>query len=93
MMQALGVLSFLCCVITMYGVYEQWTEFIKYIFAFSLLSLLTSLIISLLEISQSTKALEWEISDMEELENSNFFKDLWSNKQERKRKKKSRETE
>jgi len=85
MMQALGVLSFLCCVITMYGVYEQWKEFIKYIFAFSLLSLLASLVISLIEISQSTKALEWELSDMEELEKSNFFKDLWSSKQEKKK--------
>ena len=31
-MQALGVFSFLCCVITMYGVYMQWTEIVKYIF-------------------------------------------------------------
>jgi Protein of unknown function (DUF2721) len=84
MMQALGVLSFLCCVITMYGVYEQWKEFIKYIFAFSLLSLLASLVISLLEISKSTKALEWELSDMEELEKSNFFSDLWGKKEEKK---------
>ena len=85
MMQAMGVLSFLCCVVTMYGVYAQWTELIKYIFAVSLLSLLTSLVMSLVEISQSTKALEWEISDMEELENSNFFKDLWQNRQEKKK--------
>ena len=79
-MQALGVLSFLCCVVTMYGVYEQWAHVVKYVFAVSLLSLLASLIISLFEISQSTKALEWELSDMEELENSSFFKDLWKNK-------------
>lgn len=79
-MQTLGVFSFLCCVVTMYGVYQQWTEVVKYIFALSLLSLLASLVISLLEISQSTKALEWELSDMEELESSNFFKDLWQNK-------------
>lgn len=83
-MQALGVLSFLCCVITMYGVYQQWMSVVKFVFAVSLLSLLTSLVISLVEISQSTKALEWELSDMEELENSNFFKDLWQNKDERK---------
>ncbi|MEI9944449.1 MAG: DUF2721 domain-containing protein [Chitinophagaceae bacterium] len=83
-MQALGVLSFLCCVITMYSVYAQWTVAVKYIFAISLLSLLASLVISLFEISQSTKALEWELSDMEELENSNFFKDLWSNKEKKK---------
>jgi hypothetical protein len=82
-MQALGVFSFLCCVVSMYGVYEQWVVFTKYVFALSLLSLLVSLIISLLEISQSTKALEWELSDMEELEKSNFFTDLWGKKGEK----------
>lgn len=83
-MQALGVFSFLCCVITMYGVYQQWTAMNKYVFALSLLSLLGSLIISLVEISQSTKALELELSDMEELEKSNFFSDLWNKGEERK---------
>ena len=80
MMQASGVFSFVCCVVTMYGVYQQWTGFVKYVFALSLLSLLASLIISLLEISQSTKALEWELSDMEELESSNVFSDLWKSR-------------
>jgi hypothetical protein len=80
LMQAMGVLSFLCCVVTMYAVYEEWVYFVKYVFAFSLLSLLASLIISLVEISQSTKALEWELSDIEELESSSFFGDLWQNK-------------
>ena len=76
-MQTLGVFSFLCCVVAMYSVYKQWNAVTNYAFAASLLSLLASLIISLLEISQSTKALEWELSDMEELEKSNFFSDLW----------------
>ncbi len=83
-MQALGVFSFLCCVITMYGVYQEWVVVTSYVFALSLLSLLASLIISLLEISQSTKALEWELSDMEELEKSNFFSDLWGKGNEKK---------
>lgn len=83
-MQALGVFSFLCCVVTMYGVYQQWVAVTSYVFAVSLLSLLASLIISLLEISQSTKALEWELSDMEELEKTNFFSDLWGKKEEKK---------
>lgn len=83
-MQALGVFSFLCCVITMYSVYKEWTGFTSYVFAASLLSLLASLVISLLEISQSTKALEWELSDMEELEKTNFFTDLWGSKGEKK---------
>jgi hypothetical protein len=83
-MQALGVFSFVCCVITMYGVYQQWIVLTRYVFAASLLSLLTSLIISLLEISQSTKALEWELSDMEELEKSNFFSEIWGKGGQRK---------
>ena len=77
-MQALGVFSFLCCVITMYGVYMQWTEIVKYIFAVSLLSLLISLIISLAEITQSTKALKLELSDIEELEKENFFSKMFN---------------
>ena len=85
-MQALSVLSFLCCVITMYGVYMQWEQAVKYVFALSLLSLLASLIISLVEITQSTKALELEISDMEELEKTNFFTEVWKGKDENKNK-------
>jgi hypothetical protein len=83
-MQALGVFSFLCCVITMYGVYMQWLQTVKYVFALSLISLLASLIISLIEITQSTKALELEISDMEELEKSSSITDLWKGKEEEK---------
>lgn len=82
-MQGMGVFSFLCCVVTMYGVYQQWTGLLGYIFALSLLSLLASLIISLVEISKSTKALELELSDMEDLEQSNFFTDLWKGKEEK----------
>jgi hypothetical protein len=83
-MQGLGVFSFVCCVITMYCIYSEWTVAAKYIFALSLLSLLASLVISLIEITQSTKALELELSDMEELEKSNFFTDLWQSKEEKK---------
>ena len=83
-MQGLGVFSFLCCVITMYSIYSDWSTMAKYIFAVSLLSLVTSLIISLIEITQSTKAIEVELSDIEELEKSNFFTDLWKGKEEKK---------
>jgi hypothetical protein len=75
-MQGLGVLSFLCCVVTMYAIYRDWGAVAKFVFAFSLLSLLASLIFSLLEIFQSTNAIELELSDMEELEQSNIFKDI-----------------
>jgi len=83
-MQGLGVFSFLCCVVTMYSVYEEWKVFTRFTFALSLLSLLVSLILSIVEISQSTKALEWELSDMEELEKGNFFSDLWGKGEEKK---------
>lgn len=75
-MQGLGVFSFLCCVVTMYAIYRGWDELARIIFATSLLSLLGSLLFSLAEIFQSTKAIELELSDMEELEQSNVFKDL-----------------
>jgi hypothetical protein len=83
-MQGLGVFSFVCCVVTMYCIYSEWVSAAKYIFALSLLSLLASLIVSLLEITQSTKAIELELSDIEELEKSNFFTDLWKGKEENK---------
>ncbi len=72
-MQALGVLSFLCCVVCMFSIYKGWTKAAEYIFAASLLSLLASLILSLVEIFLSTKALELELSDMENLEKTGFF--------------------
>ena len=83
-MQGLGVFSFLCCVACMYCLYRGWAKPAEYIFALSLLSLLTSLIISLVEIIQSTNAIELELSDMEELEKSNFFSDLISREHEKK---------
>ena len=80
-MQALGVFSFLCCVVTMYTIYMNWTEAIRYEFALSLLTLLASLIISLFEITMSTKALELELSDIEEPEG--FFSELIKKKEEK----------
>gem|GEM_PF-75207 len=72
-MQGFGVFSFLLCVACMYCIYNGWTDAAKFIFALSLLSLLTSLFISLLEIWQSTKALELLLSDVEELSEENLF--------------------
>jgi cellobiose-specific phosphotransferase system component IIC len=83
-MQGLGVFSFLCCVACMYSLYKGWTQAAEYIFAISLLSLLSSLIFSLVEIIQSTNAIELELSDMEELEQSNIFTDLLARKNEKK---------
>jgi hypothetical protein len=83
-MQGLGVFSFLCCVASMYSIYKGWSQAAEYVFAISLLSLLSSLIFSLVEIIQSTNAIELELSDIEELEQSNIFTDLLAGKNEKK---------
>ena len=83
-MQGLAVFSFLSCVGSMYSIYRSRLEIGSYVFALSLLCLMASLVISLIEIIQSTKALELELSDMEDLEKSNFFSDLINRKEDRK---------
>lgn len=83
-MQGLGVFSFVCSVFAMYSIYKGWMTTAQYILGVGLLSLLTSLIISLVEIAQSTRAIEVELSDIEELEKTNFFTDLWKGKGENK---------
>lgn len=83
-MQGLGVFSFLCCVACMYSLYKGWAIIAEFIFATSLLSLLASLIISLVEIIQSTNAIELELSDIEDLEKSNIFTDLIAGRDDKK---------
>ncbi len=51
----------------MYCIYAGWVRMADAIFALSLITLLVSLLISLLEIWQSTRALETLLSDIEEL--------------------------
>jgi hypothetical protein len=82
-MQALGVFSFFCCVVTMYTIYMNWMAAVRYEFALSLLSLLASLIISFFEITHSTKALELELSDIEEPERPGFFSELIKKKEDK----------
>jgi hypothetical protein len=78
-MQASAVLSFLFCIICMYCIFRGWQQPSYLIFAASILSFTVSLILSLLEITLSTRALEVELKDMEELTKSNFFSDIKSN--------------
>ena len=66
-MQAFGAFSFLLCVACMYCIYNGWVRAANAIFAMSLLSLLVSLFISLVEIWQSTRALDSLLSEAEEL--------------------------
>ena len=76
-MQGLGVLSFFCCVLCMYAIYRNWIMLAHWIFAGSLIFLLLSIILSLLEINKSTKAIELELSDIEELSKGNIFSDIF----------------
>jgi hypothetical protein len=65
-MQAFGILSFLLTVVCMFLLFENLTTSANYVFGASLLSLFISLILSLIEIQLSTKALDLELKDMEE---------------------------
>lgn len=67
-MQFLGVLSILFSIISMYLIYIEEMEPAHVTFAISMLLFTGSLILSLLEIQRSTKALELELSDIEGLE-------------------------
>lgn len=64
-MQAFGVLSFLLTVACMFALFQEGFALANYLFGGSLISLITSLIFSLIEIQMSTKALNLELSDME----------------------------
>lgn len=75
-MQALGVLSFLFCVVCMYCIFMNWADASYIIFAISIAAFMASLLLSLLEIFLSTKALELELSDMEKETRGNFFTNI-----------------
>ena len=64
-MQGVGVLSFISCIICMYGIYLENKLIAEICFALSLLFFALSLILSFVEIQVSNKALELELSDME----------------------------
>ncbi|MGG9960265.1 DUF2721 domain-containing protein [Ferruginibacter sp. SUN106] len=78
-MQGFGIMSFLCCVLCMYAIFRGWVELSHWIFAASLIFLLVSIILSLIEINKSTKAIELELSDIEELSKGNIFEDIFKN--------------
>jgi hypothetical protein len=78
-MQALGVLSFLLCVVTMYLIFTGNNQAAYMLFAASLISLLLSLIFSLIEIWKSTNAIDLELSDME-LKHQNIIRDILDDK-------------
>lgn len=75
-MQAFGVLSFLFCVICMFTIFRGWTDASFVVFGISICCFIVSLITSLVEITLSMRALEVELSDIEELTKSSFFRDM-----------------
>jgi hypothetical protein len=72
-MQAFGVVSFLFCVLCMFCIFRNWDNAAYIIFALSIVAFVISLIISLVEIILSTRALELALSDIEELTGTNLF--------------------
>lgn len=76
-MQALGVITFLGSILSMFLVYVDKPDAASVVFVISLLTFSFSLLLSFTEIQLSTKALELELSDMEGLEDPSvmdFFK-------------------
>lgn len=65
-MQVCGVASMLFCVITMYLIYEEQQVAAKILFGISLLLMMISLIITLVEIGLSAGALRVVLKDIEE---------------------------
>ena len=67
-MQAFGVISFLFCIISMYFIFRNNMLLANISFAVAMVALIVSLLMSLLEIQHSTKALELELSDIDNLD-------------------------
>ena len=65
-MQALGVLSFITCTLTMLSLYCRYTSTAHALFAVSLLTMVTSLLLSLREIAISGDALDIQLEDLRE---------------------------
>jgi hypothetical protein len=63
-MQILGSLSFLFCVLCMFLIYAKQDLAANYIFALSMILLMFSLAISILEVQISVKALDVELADL-----------------------------
>ena len=61
----------------MYAIYRGWIIIANGLFAASLVFLLLSILLSLLEINKSTKAIELVLSDIEELDKENIFTDIF----------------
>lgn len=65
-MQFMGILSLLCCVVSMCFLYAKINLFGEIIFGVSLICMVCSLILTLIEIHLSVQALNLELSDVED---------------------------
>ncbi len=65
-MQVCGVSSMLLCVVTMFFIYENWQVWAQLLFAASLLLMMASLVITLVETVLSAGALRVLLKDLEE---------------------------
>lgn len=81
-MQGLSIVSFLLCVLCMYVIFRGWMQVAHFIFATSLIMLFISILLSLIEINKSTKAIELQLSDIEELSNANIFTDIFKKEED-----------
>lgn len=71
-MQAVAILSFLLAVITMFLIYVKLSLWANLIFGISLFALMISLILSLIEVQLSTKALGIQLQSIGKKKDPNF---------------------
>ena len=67
-MQTYGVATLLLSILSMFFIFIEYQKVAQFIFALSLITFSISILLSLIEIRLSTKAIELELSDMEGLE-------------------------
>lgn len=65
-MQICGITSLLLCVVCMFFIYISWNTIAYFIFAVALVLLIISLALSVWEIQISVRALDLQLSDIEE---------------------------
>lgn len=65
-MQLFGIASLLLCVVSMFALFESWIQLGSGIFGVSLILLMISLVLSIVEIQISVKALHIQLGNMED---------------------------
>jgi hypothetical protein len=73
LMQAFGIVSLFLCVLCMLFIFARWETMAGIVFIVSIVCMMISLFLSLSEIQISTKALEIELSDVEDIGSKGFI--------------------